>query len=695
MARSRFSGGCFLVLFLVVFVNVAESFEWKSETFVRVTGCVGSKVTLPWQFVTTEGRETIETVYWYKGHEDQTMLASIYRDRFSIKPGNSDYKVLPRDPDMNAALVLNNTQLDHTGYYVVTVTVQTKDENLNDMKTEHRASALLTVIGDAPTLSGDKLTVHEVTSGVQTCALERQITLSCGNFTSRGFPPVDVVWTDPAGQVFPSTRFADGYFDLDLPRRPLPGSYRCHLSCQSPSLQCLSPSSPLLGKQFVHVTKPSSEGCSEATTPDPSEGQGEVTDDVESGVKRKQEFEDLLQNFTKLQESVKRLQDENDGLKNEAQSRSHENYNNLLGVVQNVSSKLDAMDHKFAELTKTTQCNATSVDLSPFVKRFDTLENSLALRAQDDQAEEELETDPLVSRLRQTFSLVSPADEHSKSLVNDVVVTPQGAVVMTDLYHSHVIIAENRPGSDVTTRRLKYGTHARQLTNMDGGLVAATVDDTYIYILNTTTTKSWAQRDRWILTKEKYHGLAARSEQTLFASVTTRDAGEGNARIDVISIHGYSAVVVTSLLNRSTAKKLNNPERLTVNDNHLYMVDTDVIMRLDLDTHKLSIITGPRSSPGLTFLEPRGVAFDMGENMYVATGGELCSSKLSHLYTDGFCVVVISREGSWRKVTSRGKDIRPYGVTLTPTGVAVTWVSWVRAPLRSMVQFYDLVPPRG
>ena len=53
----------------------AEGFEWQSDEFLHVTGCLGTDVTLGWAYVTSPG-ETIETVFWSQGHDT---IASLYQ----------------------------------------------------------------------------------------------------------------------------------------------------------------------------------------------------------------------------------------------------------------------------------------------------------------------------------------------------------------------------------------------------------------------------------------------------------------------------------------------------------------------------------------------------------------------------------------------------------------------------------------
>lgn len=231
---------------------------------------------------------------------------------------------------------------------------------------------------------------------------------------------------------------------------------------------------------------------------------------------------------------------------------------------------------------------------------------------------------------------------------------------------------------------------------MLNGVVAATVDDNYIYILNITATSEPAQLwpERWVRTQTKYFGVAARSAQTLFVGVAPGDGG-GTARIDVISVNDANSEVLTTLLDQTMTEELRHPKGMTVYDDHLYISDWDSnhVLRVSLDTRRVTLVAGPKAQPSTSLFQPRQTAFDVSGNMYVTTGGAVCGPG-SDTYSRGFCVVVISREGSLIRLAKRGQNVFPYGLALTPTGLAVSWVSWEFNPVRSLIQWYDFVQPQ-
>ncbi|XP_025091647.1 uncharacterized protein LOC112562563 isoform X2 [Pomacea canaliculata] len=80
------------------------------------------------------------------------------------------------------------------------------------------------------------------------------IHLTCGTFTTLGFPPVSAVWKDPAGRALSSDGFKDEYFYLDVPADTADsGDYCCQLDCRAPDFCCLDDQSPLRSCATVHV----------------------------------------------------------------------------------------------------------------------------------------------------------------------------------------------------------------------------------------------------------------------------------------------------------------------------------------------------------------------------------------------------------------------------------------------------------
>lgn len=287
------------VLVLLPLSKFSSAFQWRSEEVIYVTGCVESKVTVPWHYGTQEG-ETIDTIYWSRGDQTAVASLSLYQGRFAA-PGPIRDRVMT-SPEHNAGLTFDPARLLDNGYYQVQVTVRNKSADVKIQvekvtgevdKRMFNASALV-VVAELPAIVNDSVHVEEMTSW-ESCSSPWQVTLSRGLFTNRGYPPVDVVWTDPAGQILTSSRFQGGVFYLDLPLRSLPGNYTSHVTFQPPTRQCLPPDSPLLRNLEVHVHATRTDACGEGAK--------------ENNEERREDFDDLIQNVTNLQQSVEVLQE--------------------------------------------------------------------------------------------------------------------------------------------------------------------------------------------------------------------------------------------------------------------------------------------------------------------------------------------------------------------------------------------------
>ncbi|KAL8612937.1 hypothetical protein ACOMHN_001020 [Nucella lapillus] len=887
------------VLSAVCTFTAASGFEWhNSEEPQMLSGCVGSPITLSWGF-SKEPYNSLGTIHWLR-FARQTVASYV-----DGQVTNPDKRFTPVGSGSAADLTIAGLTTRDTGLYEVDVKILSKNPKGKEIETVHSASAML-MVGDPPIISGDRLTTQEVTSE-EGCALLRQVTLRCGHFLKRGVPPVEAVWTDPAGQQLPSTRYVDGYFELVLPRRPLAGNYTCHALCKNPVLQCLPPDTPLKTAPQIRIQGPNSlDGCSEADRQNVDKEQPSGAASVSSpravrrlesnltelslnvaklereqtqlknqNDERRENFRvkveelrelvllanqqssgaqshalertlltlqnvlhDVQQNVTALQQRQKsspvvppqeggrggggggrggggsrggggrgggggeggrgggggedndqRFQDIqntlvdlrakleasnqkiqsleekivsvsvglaltqttvtsleesliNSGQKVEvpssisqehsqnitnlwdnldrleqihadtlqevrgvtdSQRRLEKRQDNLTQSLSGVSSRVDGLEHGLGRRVDRAVrlCNVTKHDMSRLERKLQRVERGQAMpveaAAAASVAEEGMVMEPGIGGAH--LLPLPPWDGEKDSLMHDFLILPgEGNVVIADRYRSDVILASNVSAmSDVTAIPLRYGSHIRHLTTLPDGVVAATLDDRYIFILDTTTDDPNDQQ-RWVRTPHPYNGIAARSAQTLFVGVSAKEGG-GMARIDVISIVDDAAIIVSTVMNGSVTPQLQDPYGMTLHGEDLYVCDwkSSYILRLSLQTLQVTVISGPGRVAELhdepRFFQPRHMAFDVSGNMYVTTGGKLCGSDGGHFYSRGFCVVVISQEGSWEKLVTRGQHIYPYGLALTPTGLAVSWGSWVQNPTRSLIQWYDLVHP--
>ncbi|PVD31800.1 hypothetical protein C0Q70_07218 [Pomacea canaliculata] len=83
--------------------------------------------------------------------------------------------------------------------------------------------------GEPPATTDRKLLVNKMLSTGSDA-----VRLTCGHFTSLGFPAVSAVWKDPQGKIIPSEGFKEQVFYLDLPlSSAVSGNYCCHLDCRA------------------------------------------------------------------------------------------------------------------------------------------------------------------------------------------------------------------------------------------------------------------------------------------------------------------------------------------------------------------------------------------------------------------------------------------------------------------------------
>ncbi|XP_025089986.1 uncharacterized protein LOC112561619 [Pomacea canaliculata] len=142
--------------------------------------------------------------------------------------------------EMDGRVILSNLIPDDFGKYRVEVQLS---------KSRQIQHSLRLVISEPPeTKYGTLLVTNIPTSG------NNSVRLTCGNFTSLGFPPVSVIWKDPRGDMLPNDGFEDQAFYLDLPlSSAVSGDYCCQLDCRAPDYCCLDPQSPLRQCAPVHV----------------------------------------------------------------------------------------------------------------------------------------------------------------------------------------------------------------------------------------------------------------------------------------------------------------------------------------------------------------------------------------------------------------------------------------------------------
>ncbi|XP_025091650.1 uncharacterized protein LOC112562567 [Pomacea canaliculata] len=199
-------------------VDAAETVETHISKVVR---CKGSNLTL------NEPDPRVTVRYVFRGGET---LASA-----SVPAtGKLEGRLIV---DSDGRVTLTDLKSHDLGTYGVEV----------QLAEDKRIHSIGLVVRDSPVTAGGQLFVMSVSH-------DSSIRLTCGNFTSLGFPPVSVMWKDPAGRTLSSDGFKDEYFYLDVPADTADsGDYCCQLDCRAPDFCCLDDQSPLRSCAKVHV----------------------------------------------------------------------------------------------------------------------------------------------------------------------------------------------------------------------------------------------------------------------------------------------------------------------------------------------------------------------------------------------------------------------------------------------------------
>ncbi|KAL8617915.1 hypothetical protein ACOMHN_026492 [Nucella lapillus] len=240
--------GNLITTFLIL--GTCRGLEWseklRNEVNKPLHVCSGQNIQLFWNFTLGQG-ERLKGMVWrcqVEG-EEEDMLASFMDDHFVPMPSFSG-----RLAHLQAGgLELSCATILESGNYSVAVSVEDASNSL----TVHHKAASVTVLDMPKTVDGDlHLTVgHEavrdVTSG------EWHVQLSCGNFSDRGHPAVEAVWTTPTGNTLPSSNYSDGFYHLLLDNPVVAGNYSCRIAPLQAAMVCVARDSPLQDTAWVNV----------------------------------------------------------------------------------------------------------------------------------------------------------------------------------------------------------------------------------------------------------------------------------------------------------------------------------------------------------------------------------------------------------------------------------------------------------
>ncbi|XP_076435414.1 uncharacterized protein LOC143275302 isoform X2 [Babylonia areolata] len=234
---------------MLLLIGSATGLQWSQKLRTDagpVQICSGQDIQLFWNFTLDKG-ERLKGMVWGCQPEgkEEGVLATYVDDHFVPMSSFSGRLAHLQD----GGIELSCATILESGHYSISVST----EDVHNALTVHRKTADVTVLDTPKTQSGEihvtreKNAVRDVITGAW------HVQLSCGNFSDRGHPPVDVTWTTPTGARLDSSSYEDGFFHLLLPNPLVGGNYSCSIPPSLPAARCLAEDSPLLDTVSVLV----------------------------------------------------------------------------------------------------------------------------------------------------------------------------------------------------------------------------------------------------------------------------------------------------------------------------------------------------------------------------------------------------------------------------------------------------------
>ncbi|KAK7491034.1 hypothetical protein BaRGS_00017730 [Batillaria attramentaria] len=212
--------------------------------------CEGDDLDLPWNLTLTPSEELVDLQWLYQGGS-QELIAMFANDEF-----------LPSAPyagrvqHVGAGLVMSHFSASDAGDYTLSVSAHDGSGFLRLQATAH------VQLAEPPATVGGVLRVTEQPEAVyDEKSGQWYLTLTCGRFTDRGQPPVDVVWTTPDGTTQNSSDYIDGSFILRLPNPAPGGNFSCAIAPGAPATSCLPKNSQLLGETLGYENRQEAENA--------------------------------------------------------------------------------------------------------------------------------------------------------------------------------------------------------------------------------------------------------------------------------------------------------------------------------------------------------------------------------------------------------------------------------------------------
>ncbi|KAK7111147.1 uncharacterized protein [Littorina saxatilis] len=233
---------------LLLLLGACRGFQWVKTTDdgAQLDICSGDPVKLHWYFNLSQGERVKEIEWKHQAENGDVRVVANYNKKNFVPTADFSGRV---SHGGTGALELSCATILESGNYTVLV----KIVDVTNTVSEYRRSATV-VINDMPKTQSGQMEVHQDRKAVRDVTTNLwRVQLTCGQFSDRGHPPVDVIWKTPDGEQLASSSFENSNFHLLLPNPTKGGNYSCSLPSFSPAAKCLPQDSDLRDDVTVDV----------------------------------------------------------------------------------------------------------------------------------------------------------------------------------------------------------------------------------------------------------------------------------------------------------------------------------------------------------------------------------------------------------------------------------------------------------
>ncbi|KAL8620675.1 hypothetical protein ACOMHN_029863 [Nucella lapillus] len=212
-----------------------KGLKWTNVPDDVMYACAGSILTFPWQFKVSDAENVVNVDWTFDGALVSNPVATLASGYFVPTQG---YTARARHV-RHGGLVLGPVTGADSGNYTVSVNTETQGQLRTFQNTVYLQ------VADGAMLSGGHMRVGQDPEAQWNNASQHwMLRLTCGMFTFTGPPPLNVIWTTPAGDLVGSTDYQSGIFHLALTTPVAGGNYTCTVPpAQLPTL-CATASNP-------------------------------------------------------------------------------------------------------------------------------------------------------------------------------------------------------------------------------------------------------------------------------------------------------------------------------------------------------------------------------------------------------------------------------------------------------------------